>query len=389
MAECDIRAKETRYFENLHFCVENGEKFNGIRNRNFRSVINELETGFQDTFDGKLWKPSILSYEFSTNYKHGSKFGIAARMENHTGKSKEAETEEQNRSHKEVKLESGIKTEYPTNNLSSSSDDKMKDEEDEKFSNPDQKPPYSYVALIAMAIKESEDKRLTLSGIYQYIINKFPYYEKNKKGWQNSIRHNLSLNECFVKVPREGGGERKGNFWTLDPAFEDMFEKGNYRRRRRMRRPYRAALSLSKPIFADSAYGPYSQFSLTKSYFSPPPAYTQYSQYAPWAQALAQTTPHSVMNHIGNYPPCSQTRVPPAGQCRYSPPMQMPPSPGPTYTQMNEYGSIPPPHGTAFPFTYRKQPEPVNHMHYTHWNERYVYDEKKSLSINFYLFCVY
>nr|XP_040050467.1 forkhead domain-containing protein [Gasterosteus aculeatus aculeatus] len=121
---------------------------------------------------------------------------------------------------------------------SSSSDPPPSEAEGEEENSRQGKPPYSYVALIAMAIKDSRDKRQTLSGIYDYIVSKFPYYEKNKKGWQNSIRHNLSLNECFVKMPRDCAGDRKGNYWTLDPAFEDMFDKGNYRRRRRVRRPY-------------------------------------------------------------------------------------------------------------------------------------------------------
>ena len=118
------------------------------------------------------------------------------------------------------------------------------------------KPPYSYVALIAMAVRDSKDKRLTLSAIYQYIMRKFPYFERNRKGWQNSIRHNLSLNECFVKVPREGGGERKGNYWALDPSikFEDMFEKGNYRRRRRMKRPYRPPVALHQSALFAAAH---------------------------------------------------------------------------------------------------------------------------------------
>ncbi|KAK4314920.1 hypothetical protein Pmani_013832 [Petrolisthes manimaculis] len=107
---------------------------------------------------------------------------------------------------------------------------------------PNKKPPYSYVALITMAIKESPDRRLQLSEIYQWIATKFPFYAqqnaKEKQGWKNSIRHNLSLNECFVKIPREGGGGGgKGNYWTLDPQHEDMFEHGNFKRRRRMKRP--------------------------------------------------------------------------------------------------------------------------------------------------------
>lgn len=97
-----------------------------------------------------------------------------------------------------------------------------------------------------MAIESSPKRRLTLSGIYRYIMERFPYYRDNRQGWQNSIRHNLSLNECFIKLARdkvvdgdtEGEGQGccgKGSFWTLDPSASGMFENGNYRRRKTRR----------------------------------------------------------------------------------------------------------------------------------------------------------
>ncbi|POI35791.1 hypothetical protein CIB84_000456 [Bambusicola thoracicus] len=90
-----------------------------------------------------------------------------------------------------------------------------------------QKPPYTYAALIAMAIRASPEQRLPLSGIYSYVAGRFPYYRGGSKGWQNSIRHNLSLNPCFLRLPRRSGAPHRGGEWALDPAFQHAFPGGD------------------------------------------------------------------------------------------------------------------------------------------------------------------
>ena len=95
------------------------------------------------------------------------------------------------------------------------------------------KPPYSYISLITMAIQHAPTGMVTLNDIYQFIMNVFPYYRQNQQRWQNSIRHSLSFNDCFVKVPRGPDRPGKGSYWTLHPDAGNMFENGCYLRRQK------------------------------------------------------------------------------------------------------------------------------------------------------------
>ncbi|KAE8294301.1 Hepatocyte nuclear factor 3-gamma [Larimichthys crocea] len=99
------------------------------------------------------------------------------------------------------------------------------------------KPNQSYIALISKAILASEGKKLLLCDIYQWIMDHYPYFKSKDKNWRNSVRHNLSLNDCFIKAGRSENG--KGHFWAIHPSNYQNFLNGDYhcqRARRRVRR---------------------------------------------------------------------------------------------------------------------------------------------------------
>merc|ERR1719192_1142212 len=78
---------------------------------------------------------------------------------------------------------------------------------------------HSYADLISQAISSSAERRMTLSQIYDWMVANIPYFtdrQSNSKsaGWKNSIRHNLSLHQKFVKIPNEGAG--KSSWWSLN-----------------------------------------------------------------------------------------------------------------------------------------------------------------------------
>ncbi|TRY87482.1 hypothetical protein DNTS_035307 [Danionella cerebrum] len=127
------------------------------------------------------------------------------------------------------------------------------------------KPPYSYAQLIVQAISSAPDRQLTLSGIYAHITKNYPYYRTADKGWQlvvdivhlllhfqNSIRHNLSLNRYFIKVPRSQEEPGKGSFWRVDPSSESKLVEQAFRKRRQrgvscFRTPFGPLSSRSAP----------------------------------------------------------------------------------------------------------------------------------------------
>jgi hypothetical protein len=109
------------------------------------------------------------------------------------------------------------------------------------------KPQESYVALIARAILSSPNYQMLLVDIYQWIMNEHPYFSTlQSKAWRNSIRHNLSLNECFIRQQKSENG--RGYYWGIHPAALDAFIHGDFRRRQARLRAKRADHSAIQSI---------------------------------------------------------------------------------------------------------------------------------------------
>lgn len=194
-----------------------------------------------------------------------------------------------------------------------------------------EKPPYSYIALIVMAIQSSPTRRLTLSEIYQFLQQRFAFFRGSYTGWKNSVRHNLSLNECFIKLPKSMGRPGKGHYWAIDPTAELMFEEGSFRRRPR---GFRRKVQAMKPypLYQGPAPALPSPYDVCTSQLPPATQY-QYSSYQDYP-----SYPQSNSYGSNMYPAsCSLPSYSGGGSVAEYPPA----SPG-VYTSMTPAAPLPP-----------------------------------------------
>lgn len=142
---------------------------------------------------------------------------------------RKTEEDEKEEKHSTKTLTQELKNEQKTE-IGSTSSEKKKSP---GSNSPDNGLP-SYTAMIAQAILKKEGSKSTLSDIYEYMEKHFPSLERRGTGWRNCVRHTLSLNDCFIKLHRPENG-RSCN-WAVHPSYFDSFSRGDYRKRRALRK---------------------------------------------------------------------------------------------------------------------------------------------------------
>ncbi|WWC87665.1 uncharacterized protein L201_002556 [Kwoniella dendrophila CBS 6074] len=93
---------------------------------------------------------------------------------------------------------------------------------------PPLKPTQTFATIIHRALQCLPRGRGTLGEVCNWVAGEWEWFRLNvDSGWQNSIRHNLSLNKAFLKVPRipEDDPESKGSVWIIDPEEGPLFEE--------------------------------------------------------------------------------------------------------------------------------------------------------------------
>lgn len=228
---------------------------------------------------------------------------------------------------------------YPNNDQSNSPKYSLSTQSHQESTNQPlfPKPIYSYSILIFMALKNSKTGSLPVSEIYSFMTEHFPYFKTAPDGWKNSVRHNLSLNKCFVKVEnKNGNSSRKGCLWALNPGKVEKMQEELHKWRRKD--PVTVRRSMAKPEDLDRLLGerpgklrplpPYTNPALisrvatiysttssscTQAQLQTPCPPIRHSQYANMQTQQPRYLPPTAAAHPSNsfalYSPCGQPTV--------------------------------------------------------------------------------
>ncbi|VDK56502.1 unnamed protein product [Anisakis simplex] len=119
-----------------------------------------------------------------------------------------------------------------------------------------------------------------------------PYYRlrPDQWGWQNSIRHNLSLHDCFVKLPlkQTSASGVVGHFWTVVPELGD---------KQTLRRRSRAAARAANRAAAASSGSP-SQRGKSKGNRSPNDNNSESNPSTPQKQQLLEPSSNELIHNM-------------------------------------------------------------------------------------------